>query len=320
MNRIIQSNKENFAMRDGKNSNRIVMIIGVIFILLFSTCDEATDEINTEYNITGTWDIYIEINNEPGEMQSKWIIIQDESNLDVIHPFQCQGTIEDNVIELDYQTYNITYSFVATVTDLQTFSGSWSASTSDVGSWRGEKYSESTQIPVFDVPIANTAIDGEMTDWTSVEIAIEDENEGRDDISIPGSDIEYVKLALNPDKSRLFFLMKASEIINIEVWYRMWFDNDKDGEIDNEPDDRQVDFEYNNGKWEIVSEGNMGDNPFEVNEDGEVFSTGQYIEGSVDIQMLGLEQEFFISGRTMQNQEPYNNYDNFTKFEIIRLW
>ena len=195
---------------------------------------------------------------------------------------------------------------------IQSYNSSGSSELSNI-----EYFDLSNSNNIINIPIASINIDGDVSDWTSVDVLVQDNSDSS--LNVVGSDMEYLKLALNSDRSRLYILWKVTDSISTDVWYRVWFDNDMDGETDNEPNDRQVDFEYLNNAWEVVSEGNSGDNWFDVAEDGVVASNGAFIEGSVSIDMLGLENEFWFAGRTMLGQSPYEKYDSFNLFGTVQI-
>ena len=195
---------------------------------------------------------------------------------------------------------------------IQSYNSSGSSELSNI-----EYFDLSNSNDIINIPIASINIDGDVSDWTSVDVLVQDNSDSS--LNVVGSDMEYLKLALNSDRSRLYILWKVTDSISTDVWYRVWFDNDMDGETDNEPNDRQVDFEYLNNAWEVVSEGNSGDNWFDVAEDGVVASNGAFIEGSVSIDMLGLENEFWFAGRTMLGQSPYEKYDSFNLFGTVQI-
>ena len=163
-------------------------------------------------------------------------------------------------------------------------------------------------IPV--IPSANITIDGGVSDWALVEPYVLDDNTFEDDISVSGSDIEYVKLAYSQDGHKLNMLIKVADAINEQVWYRMFFDHDFDYDGDgwlNKPGNYQVDFQYSTGSgWDVVSQGwnsEDGGDWYPIDEQGQVAASGAYIEGSVDINALGLGCRFYFLGRTTQQLE-----------------
>ena len=62
----------------------------------------------------------------------------------------------------------------------------------------------------FTIPIADITVDGAVSDWDGVDICILDTNGPGDDVSVSGSDIEYVKLAANPATGRCYVLIKIN--------------------------------------------------------------------------------------------------------------
>lgn len=263
-------------------------------------------------NLSGTWNI-----NRDNTDICKWIFVQQDSNVTVTYNIPFTGTVYSNELNLTFiDEDNTTYTIMATLTDQNHFSGTILSSDGYSGNIFGEKISSETNLPIINIPVANINIDGDMADWTSVEVLIQDDLDPS--LNVPGSDLEYVKLALNSEKTRLYFLIKVTDSINTNIWYRMWFDNDMDGEIDGEPDDRQVDFEYRNDQWEVISQDMAETGNYNIPDDGEVAVINQYIEGSVAISILGIADEFFFSGRTMK-ADPYEKYNKFNKFGIVKI-
>ena len=92
-----------------------------------------------------------------------------------------------------------------------------------------------------------------------------------------------------------------------------------DGEIELEPNDRQVDFEFRNNAWEVVSQDMAETGNWDIADNGSVAANGAYIEGSVEIDLLGISDEFLFSGRTMLGQSPYDKYDKFNLFGTVKI-
>ena len=172
-------------------------------------------------------------------------------------------------------------------------------------------------INIAAIPSANITIDGGVSDWALVEPYVLDDNTFEDDISVSGSDIEYVKLAYSQDGHKLNMLIKVADSISEEIWYRMFFDHDFDEQIA-KPGNYQVDFQYSTGSgWDVVSQGwnsEDGGDWYPIDEQGQVAVSGMYIEGSLDVNALGLGRRFYFLGRT-QSYEAYDIYDWFSARE-----
>lgn len=168
-------------------------------------------------------------------------------------------------------------------------------------------------ITIPPIPNADIVIDGSRSDWDTVPIYVQDKNTRYDDISTPGSDMDYIKLAYSNDGSKLNILIKVSDAISQDVWYSMFFDNDAhdpDG-FDAKPGNHQVDFAYNTG-WDIVSRGwNSEDSSdwYSIDEQGEVSVSGDFIEGSVNVAALGISTDYYFVGRTVKRDASYIRYD-----------
>ncbi|NQT20501.1 MAG: hypothetical protein HQ592_12400, partial [Planctomycetes bacterium] len=165
-------------------------------------------------------------------------------------------------------------------------------------------------ITIPPIPSATIAADGDPADWAAVGPYVQDTNTLEDDVSQPGTDVEYVKLAYSTDGTRLNILIKVTDAISQGLFYRMFFTRDTD-DIDR-PDNYQVDFQHGGGGWDVVSQGWDSEGEwYPIDEDGLAAASGAFIEGSFDVAALGLGSEFFFLGRTMQSEAPYAHYDYF---------
>jgi|GEM_PF-2342776 len=164
------------------------------------------------------------------------------------------------------------------------------------------------------IPSADIVVDGSPDDWLAIQPYVQDDNTSEDDVSQAGSDVEYVKLAYSTDGTRLNILMKVTDAISQELFYRMFFARDTE-HIG--PGDYQVDFLHLGGGWDVASQGwdSEGD-WYPIDEDGLAAASGAFIEGSFDVAALGLESEFYVFGRTMQSEAPYAHYDYFGASEF----
>jgi hypothetical protein len=268
------------------------------------------DSFVTTSGLNGIWNI-----NVGDDFTDTWILVQEDNNISVTYGPQFSGLINDKSIEMICENNKgVVLKINATLSDFDNISGTIFTPGGYSNNIIGKKKSSETKLPTITVPIADINIDGDVSDWASVNVLIDD-NSGPT-LTIPGSDIEYVKLALNSDRTRLNILLKVTDSISTGIRYRLLFDNDMDYEISNEPNDRTVDFEWLGSSWNVVSEGNSGDDFFKVDEDGKVASNGSYIEGSVSIDKLGLKDEFWFFGSTMMGQ---TTYDNFHLFGTVKI-
>ena len=190
------------------------------------------------------------------------------------------------------------------------------------------------------IPTAAINIDGAVDDWDSVDVYIQDENEGEDDVSVVGSDIEYIKLAYSPDNTRLSILLKTADTISQSLWYRMFFVHDPQSQA--APGNYQLDFLYS-GTWDIMTQSwhsQDGYDWFFVDEQGAVVVSGAFIEADLaasTIEMANSQppqavqsllvrtqaeqnNDVDISGRSMMSEPPYHIYDSFECTEAENKW
>jgi len=167
-------------------------------------------------------------------------------------------------------------------------------------------------IDIPPIPTATITVDGDPSDWDAIPAYLQDINTVDDQTAAAGSDVEYVKLAFSADQTRLSILIKIAGDVSEDLWCRMFFCRDS-REID-KPGNFQVDFQHRPTGWEVVSQGwnsRDGWDWYPVDEQGAVAVNGSYLEASVSSAALGLDQPFYFSGRTMQGQPAYGQYDDF---------
>ena len=266
--------------------------------------------ITLQENISGTWTLIYSI---PGEdVPETVIIVQNNNSLNIFSGLiaPCNGTIDGSSINLTCTGAENegAITLTANLSNPQTLSGNISGAES--GTFTGTKTSDSVEQSVFNIPTANITIDGDLVDWDSVDTFINDDNSANDNVSLQGTDIEFLKIALNSNRTIFYFQIKTKNNINTNFWYRMWFDHDMDGQLDGDLDDRQIDIQYNGMAWDVVSQ-DMNNQNWNLPDGGVVSTNGKYIEGSVDIGLLGLQNKFYFSGVSMGSSTPYNRYDWF---------
>ncbi|MBE3070761.1 MAG: pre-peptidase C-terminal domain-containing protein, partial [Planctomycetes bacterium] len=166
------------------------------------------------------------------------------------------------------------------------------------------------------IPTAAITVDGAVSDWDEVDVYLTDANTPRDDVSLPGTDLEYLKLAYSPDGTRLNVLAKVADAVSQGVWFRFFFDQEDADYPVNAPGNYQVDFQYHAGSgWSVVAQGWYSeavdpDDPYPIAANGHAAASGAYIEGSFDVAALGLGDRFYVFGTTM-TMAPYVWYDLF---------
>ena len=162
-----------------------------------------------------------------------------------------------------------------------------------------------------EIPVATIAVDGSPSDWGSVGAYIDDAVGDTWWTGMTETDLDFLKIAYSPDGTRFNILIKTHGGVSGNVWYRVFLDRDLDGSVD-EPDDFQIDFQYHDGSWDVVSQGWISEEQwYPIDEGGVVVVSGDFIEASVSTASFGLSGDFNVYGCTMLGASPYTTYDTF---------
>ena len=165
------------------------------------------------------------------------------------------------------------------------------------------------------IPAAAISIDGNDSDWSGIAAYIDDSNgevpswQSTD----PGDDLDDLKLAYSPDKSKLFILMKLNGTANQSTLYRLFLDKNLNDETE-EPGDYQIEMQYTGTGWDVVSQSwnSQMDDWDEVIENGVAEASGVYLEAAVDAAVFGLPAKVNVYGRTINAGSPSYHYDAFS--------
>ncbi|MCP4137701.1 MAG: M23 family metallopeptidase [bacterium] len=163
--------------------------------------------------------------------------------------------------------------------------------------------------PEFHIPVASQGItiDGVISDWSSIAPFT---NDSSGETAISGADIEYVKLAVNPAKTRLFILFKSfsGNVNPADVVYALKINSINSDPV---PFERQV-YSRFDSEWTVYAKDDLADEAIE-NINGSTAPAGQYIEFAVDLVPLELPDLFSVRGSTYP-KNPGNNFDSADLF------
>ncbi len=236
-----------------------------------------------------------------------WIYYQDGSGREIAYDFS-EGSMDDGVVTIPASAVTAPASESGTTFLWEDGFGDQQVSLSG-GVYRMAVPQAVDTVP--DIPMVAITVDGSPADWSGVATYLTDNTE---DWTPTGIDVEYVKLAYSADESSLYILYKLAGTADQNTWYRLFLDNDLDGEAD-EPGDYQIDVQYNGSSWDVVSQGWNSDDSsdwYAVAENGVVSVSGQYIEARVDTAVFDLPGSVNVYGRTMETTVPYSTYDRFS--------
>jgi outer membrane protein assembly factor BamB len=256
--------------------------------------------LEKDANVTGTWDTYVDFTGaDPTLYMGKLVLVQSGSQVEVtygIEGMSANGEVSGDTLNITASAENVTMLISGEVNPENTLvSGDMSCSGGSCpfsqARFKLEKYSDSTQVPHMDIPVNDIKIDGNTSDWASVNVMIKDQT-GEANLTLPGSDIEYVKIAVNKAKARLFVLIKiASGVVNPDLVYSVKLINNVVKYITG------LDIVYEDG-WQIKGHNEITHEPIDVY--GEVQTGGQYIEAGAYLSLLNLPKEFAWNTNTYE--------------------
>ena len=162
-------------------------------------------------------------------------------------------------------------------------------------------------VDVFQIPTADITVDGNTADWSGVSPASTSPEGCNGDVPcVEGADVKNLWLSKNGNT--LYFLFETwGQIDQIgEVLYRLWFDNNKNGQLDDDAEDLQVTAFYSEGSYEVACQTMTG---VPINANGVAFGSGNFVEGSVDAGLLGISTSFTLESGT--HDLDIGNFDRF---------
>ena len=155
---------------------------------------------------------------------------------------------------------------------------------------------------------ADITIDGNTSDWAGI-LPVTTSAEGcNSGLCLTGADVKNLWLATKGNL--LYFMFETYNGLDTtgEVGYRLWFDNNRNGQLDNDPEDRQVSISFADGTYSIRCQGMDGQTVYAY---GVTASNGNYIEGYVDMNELGLSDSFRLEAGT-HSESSIDNFDRFS--------
>jgi hypothetical protein len=176
-----------------------------------------------------------------------------------------------------------------------------------------------TSSGVFTVPIANISLDGNESDWQNI-VFFKDENTDDDRIDqeyiIGQPDIDFIKIATDTQKNKLFFLVKFKDardslFPDLEIWMG---DNNSSNDIKMSVPYilHFIDGEMVGGYEVSVINESTGTTVEQING----YNSLYYIEFGIDMSNIDLNGEYTISGKAeIIYQNTY--VDNFNIDGII---
>lgn len=149
------------------------------------------------------------------------------------------------------------------------------------------KLNNSITIPIFTIPTASIAINGDISDWASVAEFINDPGIDEDGTGYPSwADIVSVKIATDAGKTKLYFLIK--NIANITPVNTSDYDMRIEISTNILGEYRRISLAYgNNSIWSLYKEVN---NAWEQDTTGSFNVTGQYMEIGIDVPAFSAAQ------------------------------
>ncbi|MCP4131921.1 MAG: hypothetical protein GY754_13165 [bacterium] len=180
------------------------------------------------------------------------------------------------------------------------------------GTFQMELFSTSTVVPEYTVPVAPETIieDGDPSDWSSISTMITDDT---GDGSARGSDIDFVKVAVDASNTTLYVLMKtATDGVEADISYSIQLRYTLDSATTYK---KKLYAHYGSG-WEVSAydEGTRSDI---TGITGAAAASGQYIEFSCYLAPLGTPPgKLNLEARTYANSGD-GDYDQAPLFGYL---
>lgn len=148
------------------------------------------------------------------------------------------------------------------------------------------------------IPTASITVDGSADDWN-----------GLMPVSIGSSQQADIKKNFLAKKDNtLYFLFELKDLPDTsgKAGYRLWFDNNKNGALDGESEDRQISVAYDSSKggWYVWLQKMDGTKLYAYQT---VEVKNNYIEGSVSLDLFGVAPTFKLSSG-VHSENGYENY------------
>lgn len=159
----------------------------------------------------------------------------------------------------------------------------------------------------YQISNATINIDGDPSDWSEIDSVVISQEGCNSGECLLGADVKSLKLTKSGNT--LYFLFETWTPIDTtgEVGYRLWLDNNKNGQLDGDSEDRQVSAYYLNDHYTVSSQ-TMDGQP--INAEWFAAGSGYWVEGSVDACQLGMVNEFALSAGS-HSQTSIDNFDRF---------
>ncbi|MCP4131922.1 MAG: hypothetical protein GY754_13170 [bacterium] len=281
---------------------KFLIPVVTICMLISISCDRTdmggvVDNLENPANMNGTWDFNIsDVGSSSNSYTTKMVIEQDENDLTFTY-----GIDEGDSISGFVNGNSVTITSVSTKPSTYTLSGTVNSSEDQVsgtftctgtcdstsGIFSMDLYSTATEVPTFTLPetAVTINIDGLISDWSGISNIVDDST---GDSSTSGSDLEFVKMAVNSAKTELYVIMKTAsgDTIDTAIRYVIAFRYGDSYE-------KRV-YAYYDSIWQVAGYDEVGET--QINSsliNGMVSTSGEYIEFSVGTTAFGTPPDNF---------------------------
>lgn len=145
-------------------------------------------------------------------------------------------------------------------------------------------------------------VDGiETVDWAGISPQRQDDA-GDDNYGYVGADITDLCFCVDGnDFCILFYVGDGNINVSDPIHYRVWFDCNRDGQLDGDSTSRQVDVWYDSvgGSWEIDCQDLTEPTPNIISATASAAASVDTLEIKVNIAELGLSNQFYIEAATL---------------------
>lgn len=300
-----------------KRLKLVFSLVLFVCLMLSVGCDSGSSSGGDDAaSVTGTWDVTLKSFEDGKDITLIWILSQTGTKVEFVYGGELSACPSTMAVTNDVFTFSISFNndeatVLAGTGTLSgdSITGTWNLSenmSSSKGILTLTRTSKSIDIPQFNVPSADITIDGTVSDWDSISTFIADST--GDSSGAVGTDIEYVKLSTNSDKSKVNVLVKiaSGSLPN---------DSEINFSLDAGSVEKEINISYDNGgsAWIINGSSSEGDADTDIpGLGGVMIVSGQYIEFSFNLApVVTLNTEYIGSVNIRNDDDAVDESDFF---------
>jgi hypothetical protein len=186
-----------------KTARKLCWLIAMVGLVVMVGCDKDNPtggSGNTNWNLTGTWNVTITETGQSGTDQDDMIFLQDGNTVTIRYQNNTGTIVGDSIHFVQTEQGVIVGRSDGKIISNNSITGTWTFQdngSTNSGTWVGVKISDATDLPHYTIPVANITVDGEVLDWGTITPVITDVTGDGNNIS--GSDVHKIYLARDAD-------------------------------------------------------------------------------------------------------------------------